>query len=40
LKFPVGPEAPVALGVDLPALSHEVELSADQRAALQQDLDA
>lgn len=40
LKFPVGGQVPIALGVDLPALAGEVELSADQRAALQEDLEA
>ena len=40
LKFPVGPQAPIAIGVDLPALAGEVELNADQRAALQEDLEA
>jgi hypothetical protein len=40
LKFPVGPEAPVALGVDLPGFVDEIELRADQRTALQEDLDA
>jgi hypothetical protein len=40
LKFPVGREAPVALGVDLPGMTGEVELDEDQRMALQEDLDA
>jgi hypothetical protein len=41
LKFPVGERAPVAIGCDhaAPELSHEVELTADQVAALQKDLD-
>jgi uncharacterized protein DUF3501 len=40
LKFPVGPEAPVALGCDLAELSIETPLGVEQRAALQQDLRA
>jgi hypothetical protein len=40
LKFPVGEGAPVALGCDLPALSAEVALTPEQRAALQADLGA
>ena len=40
LKFSVGREAPVAIGVDLQGLADEAALSADQRAALQDDLDA
>jgi hypothetical protein len=40
LKFGVGERAPVAIGCDhdAPELSHEVELTADQVAALQKDL--
>jgi hypothetical protein len=38
LKFPVGGRAPVALGVDLPGLAAESELSAGQRQALADDL--
>jgi hypothetical protein len=42
LKFEVGPQAPVAVGCDHPdpELKHETTLSAEQRAALQQDLEA
>jgi hypothetical protein len=42
LKFEVGTKAPVAVGCDHPdpELKHETALSADQRAALQADLDA
>jgi uncharacterized protein DUF3501 len=39
-KFAVGPVAPVALGIDLPDASVHTVLSAEQRAALQADLDA
>lgn len=39
IKFKVGARAPIAVGADLPALDVETTLSADQRAALQQDLD-
>jgi len=38
LKFPVGGEAPVALGVDAPALTEEAVLTPEQRAALANDL--
>jgi hypothetical protein len=38
LKFPVGGTAPVALGIDLPEVAGETELTADQRAALGEDL--
>jgi hypothetical protein len=38
LRFPVGTEAPVALGLDLPGLECEVELTPEQRAALEEDL--
>ena len=42
LKFDVGPQAPVAVGCDHPdpELRHEATLTAEQRAALQRDLDA
>ena len=42
LKFEVGKQAPLAVGCDHPdpGLKHETTLSADQRAALQADLDA
>lgn len=40
LRFPVGPAAPVAIGADLPELEVETSLTAEQRAALQSDLDA
>ena len=40
LKFPVGPQAPTALGSDHPELTVETTLSPAQRAALQADLDA
>lgn len=38
LKFPVGDEAPVAIGCDLEALTVETTLTPEQRAALQADL--
>lgn len=38
LKFPVGDEAPVAIGSDHPDLTDETPLSPEQRAALQRDL--
>ena len=38
LKLPVGRRAPVAVGVDLPALAAEAVLTAEQRAALADDL--
>jgi hypothetical protein len=42
LKFEVGKQAPLAVGCDHPdpELKHETTLSADQRAALQADLEA
>jgi len=42
LKFDVGPQAPAAVGCDHPdtELKHEATLTAEQRAALQKDLDA
>lgn len=38
IKFPVGREAPVAVGVDYPGLEAETRLTEDQRAALADDL--
>ena len=38
LKFPVGGRAPLAVGIDLSGLEHEIRLTADQRAALEEDL--
>ena len=38
LKFPVGGRTPVALGVDMPGLQAEAELSPEQRRALAEDL--
>lgn len=38
LKFSVGGKVPVALGIDLPGLELEVQLTADQRAALVEDM--
>lgn len=38
LKFPVGDRVPVAVGVDLPGIQNEARLTADQRAALAEDL--
>lgn len=38
LKFPVGGSAPVAVGCDLPAISAEIALTAEQRRALESDL--
>jgi hypothetical protein len=38
LKFPVGGRVPVAVGADLPALAAEAVLTAEQRAALADDL--
>jgi hypothetical protein len=38
LKFDTGGEVPVALGSDLPGLAVEAGLTADQRAALGEDL--
>ncbi len=40
LKFQLGPKAPVAIGCDLPALTEETTLAADQASALQADLEA
>ncbi len=40
LRFPVGGVTPVALGADLPALTVEVALTAEQSAALAADLAA
>jgi hypothetical protein len=38
LKFPMGGRVPVAVGVDLPDLTAETRLTAEQRAALAADL--
>ncbi len=38
LRFAVGHRVPVALGVDLPGVEAETRLTADQRAALAEDL--
>jgi hypothetical protein len=38
LRFPVGGKVPVTLGIDLPGIESETRLTADQRAALQEDL--
>jgi hypothetical protein len=38
LKFPVGVEVPVALGIDLPGWKAFVRLTDEQRAALKEDL--
>ncbi len=38
LKFPVGHQIPVAIGIDLPGIEAESELSDAQRAALGEDL--
>ncbi len=38
LKFPVRRAVPVAIGTDLPGIEAETRLSADQRAALAEDL--
>jgi hypothetical protein len=38
LTFPVGGRVPVAIGVDLPGLDAETVLTAEQRAALAEDL--
>ena len=40
VRFPVGGHVPVAIGVDLPVLKLETRLSAEQRAALAEDLSA
>jgi hypothetical protein len=40
LRFPLGGRVPVAIGVDLPVLTLETRLSAEQRAALAEDLRA
>lgn len=39
LKLAVGPTAPIAIGIDLPGDAIEAQLHAEQRAALQHDLD-
>jgi len=38
LKFLVGEKAPVTVGIDLSGLEYETRLTADQRAALEEDL--
>jgi hypothetical protein len=38
LRFPVGGRAPVAIGIDHPALVAETELTAEQRRAFEADL--
>lgn len=38
LKLPVGPQAPVAIGIDLPGLTAHQVLTEDQRRALAEDL--
>jgi Protein of unknown function (DUF3501) len=38
LKFPLGGRLPLAVGVDLPGLESEATLTAEQRAALAEDL--
>lgn len=40
LKFPVGGRAPVAVGIDLPAIAAETALTSEQRRALEADLAA
>ena len=40
LKFELGPEAPLAIGIGMPGIDAEVELSEAQRAALRADLNA
>lgn len=40
LKFPVGGQVPVAIGIDLPGIEAETRLGAEQRAALAEDLAA
>ena len=40
LAFEIGPEAPVAIGIDFAGIDARTELSAAQREALQKDLDA
>lgn len=39
LKFRVGSTVPVAVGIDMPGLAAETPLTADQRAALTEDLE-
>lgn len=39
LRFPLGGRAPLAVGIDMPGIEHETELSDEQHAALQADLD-
>jgi hypothetical protein len=38
LKFAVGRDAPIAIGIDLPGIESETALTPEQRAALAQDL--
>lgn len=38
MKFELGPEPPVAIGIDMPGIEAETELSEAQQAALRQDL--
>ncbi len=38
LSFEMGPDAPVAIGIDMPGIETETELSDAQRGALQSDL--
>ena len=40
LSFPLGPEAPVAIGIEMPGIDAETELSDAQREALRVDLSA
>jgi hypothetical protein len=40
LSFPLGPEAPVAIGIEMPGIEAETELSDAQRDALRDDLGA
>lgn len=40
LSFEIGPDAPVAMGIDMPGIETETELSDAQRGALQSDLTA
>ena len=40
LSFTLGPEAPVAIGIEMPGIDAETELSDPQREALQVDLSA
>jgi hypothetical protein len=40
LSFALGPEAPVAIGIEMPGIEAETELSDAQRGALREDLSA